>query len=99
MEGDLDLNFLLRGGDLLKVRSLKWRKTRYFKLEEDCKTVWHESKKLFKTHQTCECCPAKTRQKACVRGSPEIPHFTFFTYKTITLISIAGLRVVWEHSL
>lgn len=64
MEGDLDLNFLLRGGDLLKVRSSNWRKTRYFKLNEDCKTVWHESKKFFKTNQTCECCPAIT--EACV---------------------------------
>lgn len=55
MEGDQDLQFLLKGGDLLKVRSSSWKKTRYFKLQDDCKTIWHESKKLFKTHQTCEC--------------------------------------------
>lgn len=57
MEGDLDLHFLLKGGNLLKVRSPNWKKTRYFKLQEDCKTVWHESKKLIKSNQTCECRP------------------------------------------
>lgn len=54
MEGDQDLRFLLKGGDLLKVRSPNWKKTRHFKLQEDCKTMWHESKKLFKSNQTCE---------------------------------------------
>ncbi|KAF7667514.1 hypothetical protein LDENG_00059050 [Lucifuga dentata] len=52
LEGDLDLRFLLQGGDLLKVRSTSWKKTRYFRLQEDCKTVWHESKKTFKSNQT-----------------------------------------------
>ncbi|KAM9349118.1 1-phosphatidylinositol 4,5-bisphosphate phosphodiesterase delta-1-like [Symphorus nematophorus] len=52
LEGDADLQFLLKGGDLLKVRSPSWKKTRYFKLQEDCKTMWHESKKTFKTNQT-----------------------------------------------
>uniref|UniRef100_UPI0037E72DD9 1-phosphatidylinositol 4,5-bisphosphate phosphodiesterase delta-1-like isoform X2 n=1 Tax=Semicossyphus pulcher TaxID=241346 RepID=UPI0037E72DD9 len=52
MEGDRDLQFLLQGGDLLKVRSASWKKTRYFKLQEDCKTVWHESKKTFRRKQT-----------------------------------------------
>lgn len=64
MEGDLDLQFLLRGGDLLKVRSPSWKKTRYFKLQEDCKTMWHESKKFIKSNQTCECCPITP--EACV---------------------------------
>ncbi|XP_070701723.1 1-phosphatidylinositol 4,5-bisphosphate phosphodiesterase delta-1-like isoform X2 [Pempheris klunzingeri] len=52
MEGDQDLQFLLQGGDLLKVRSTSWKKTRYFRLQEDCKTMWHESKKTFKRNQT-----------------------------------------------
>ncbi|XP_059200678.1 1-phosphatidylinositol 4,5-bisphosphate phosphodiesterase delta-1-like [Centropristis striata] len=52
MEGDPDLQFLLQGGDLLKVRSQSWKKTRYFRLMEDCKTMWRESKKTFKTSQT-----------------------------------------------
>ncbi|XP_061589010.1 1-phosphatidylinositol 4,5-bisphosphate phosphodiesterase delta-1b isoform X2 [Cololabis saira] len=52
MEGDPDLQFLLKGGDLLKVRSPSWKKTRFFKLQEDCKTMWRESKKTFKTSQT-----------------------------------------------
>lgn len=52
LEGDQDLQFLMNGGDLLKVRSESWKKTRYYKLQEDCKTMWHESKKTLKTKQT-----------------------------------------------
>uniref|UniRef100_A0A8C2ZLB6 Phosphoinositide phospholipase C n=1 Tax=Cyclopterus lumpus TaxID=8103 RepID=A0A8C2ZLB6_CYCLU len=52
MEGDSDLQFLLQGGDLLKVLSPSWKKTRYFRLMEDCKTIWRESKRTFKDSQT-----------------------------------------------
>ncbi|XP_068197190.1 1-phosphatidylinositol 4,5-bisphosphate phosphodiesterase delta-1-like isoform X1 [Antennarius striatus] len=52
MEGSQDLQFLLQGGDLLKVRSQSWKKTRFFQLQEDCKTMWHESKKILRTNQT-----------------------------------------------
>ncbi|KAA0719146.1 1-phosphatidylinositol 4,5-bisphosphate phosphodiesterase delta-1 [Triplophysa tibetana] len=52
LEGDADLQFLLNGGDLLKVRSNSWKKNRYYKLQEDCKTMWHESKKTLKSKQT-----------------------------------------------
>lgn len=78
MEGDPDLQFLLKGGDLLKVRSSSWKKTRFFKLQEDCKTMWHESKKLFKTNQTCECCPRV--------GSPIFFFFSRFGAHLTTLL-------------
>ncbi|XP_056276245.1 1-phosphatidylinositol 4,5-bisphosphate phosphodiesterase delta-1-like isoform X3 [Pseudoliparis swirei] len=52
MEGDSDLQFLLQGGDLLKVLSPSWKKTRYFRLMEDCKTMWRESKRTFKDSAT-----------------------------------------------
>lgn len=52
LEGDGELQFLMNGGDLLKVRSGSWKKTRYYKLQEDCKTMWHESKKTLKSKQT-----------------------------------------------
>ncbi|XP_014857666.1 PREDICTED: 1-phosphatidylinositol 4,5-bisphosphate phosphodiesterase delta-1-like isoform X1 [Poecilia mexicana] len=52
MEGDPDLQFLLQGGDLLKVLSPSWKKTRFLKLQDDCKTIWRESKKTFKSNQT-----------------------------------------------
>lgn len=48
LEGDPDLQFLLKGGDLLKVRSKSWKKTRFFHLKEDCKTMWHETSRAFK---------------------------------------------------
>ncbi|KAJ8272876.1 hypothetical protein GJAV_G00094470 [Gymnothorax javanicus] len=52
MEGDSDLQFLQTGGDLLKVRSSNWKKTRFYKLQEDCKTMWHESHKTLRPKQT-----------------------------------------------
>ncbi|XP_050950733.1 1-phosphatidylinositol 4,5-bisphosphate phosphodiesterase delta-1b isoform X3 [Labeo rohita] len=52
LEGDKDLQFLMNGGDLLKVRSGSWKQARFYKLQEDCKTMWQESKKAFKSKQT-----------------------------------------------
>ncbi|XP_059900633.1 1-phosphatidylinositol 4,5-bisphosphate phosphodiesterase delta-1a isoform X2 [Gadus macrocephalus] len=52
LEGDGDLKFLLTGGTLVKVRSTSWQKSRYYKLQEDCKTMWHESRRTFKPKQT-----------------------------------------------
>uniref|UniRef100_A0A8C4E5J0 Phosphoinositide phospholipase C n=1 Tax=Dicentrarchus labrax TaxID=13489 RepID=A0A8C4E5J0_DICLA len=54
LEGDADLQFLLVGGELVKIRSSSWKKNRFFKLQEDCKTFWHESHKTFRRNQTCE---------------------------------------------
>ncbi|XP_060920121.1 1-phosphatidylinositol 4,5-bisphosphate phosphodiesterase delta-1a isoform X1 [Labrus mixtus] len=52
LEGDPDLQFLLDGGKLVKIRSRSWKKARFFKLLEDCKTFWHESGKPFRKNQT-----------------------------------------------
>ncbi|KAM6971193.1 1-phosphatidylinositol 4,5-bisphosphate phosphodiesterase delta-1a isoform 2-T2 [Tautogolabrus adspersus] len=52
LEGDPDLQFLLVGGKLVKIRSSSWKKARFFKLQEDCKTFWHESHKTFRKNQT-----------------------------------------------
>ncbi|XP_036412447.1 1-phosphatidylinositol 4,5-bisphosphate phosphodiesterase delta-1b isoform X3 [Colossoma macropomum] len=52
MEDDPDLQFLLSGAGLVKVRSSSWKKTRFYKLQEDCKTMWHESKKTLRSKQT-----------------------------------------------
>ncbi|XP_042365972.1 1-phosphatidylinositol 4,5-bisphosphate phosphodiesterase delta-1a isoform X2 [Plectropomus leopardus] len=52
LEGDPDLQFLLVGGELVKIRSRSWKKNRFFKLQEDCKTLWHESHKTFRRNQT-----------------------------------------------
>ncbi|KAL4623461.1 1-phosphatidylinositol 4,5-bisphosphate phosphodiesterase delta-1-like [Arapaima gigas] len=52
LEGDPDLQFLLTGGELLKVRSNTWKKNRVFKLQDDCQTMWHESHKAMRSSQT-----------------------------------------------
>ncbi|KAA8580732.1 hypothetical protein FQN60_013690 [Etheostoma spectabile] len=52
LEGDPDLQFLLAGGKLIKVRKDNWKKNRFFKLQDDCKTLWQESRKLIKRNQT-----------------------------------------------
>ncbi|OXB72664.1 UNVERIFIED_CONTAM: hypothetical protein H355_007679 [Colinus virginianus] len=46
---DKDLKFLLKGSQLLKVKSSSWRKERFYKLQEDCKTIWQESKKMLRS--------------------------------------------------
>ncbi|KAM4718516.1 1-phosphatidylinositol 4,5-bisphosphate phosphodiesterase delta-1a isoform 2-T2 [Anableps anableps] len=52
LEGDAALHFLLTGGDLIKIRSRSWQKSRFFKLMEDCRTMWYPSKKVFKKDKT-----------------------------------------------
>ncbi|KAF7669274.1 hypothetical protein LDENG_00203320 [Lucifuga dentata] len=52
LEGDADLQFLLVGGELVKIRSGSWKKSRFYKLEEDCKTLWHDSQKVFRKKKT-----------------------------------------------
>ncbi|KAK9527709.1 hypothetical protein VZT92_014248 [Zoarces viviparus] len=52
LEGDPDLQFLLVGGELIKIRSSAWKKNRFFKLQEDCKTLWYESHNVFRRKQT-----------------------------------------------
>ncbi|MBN3312575.1 PLCD1 phosphodiesterase, partial [Atractosteus spatula] len=49
LEGDEDLKFLLKGGNLKKVKSNSWRKMRFYKLQEDCKTIWYNSQKPVKS--------------------------------------------------
>ncbi|XP_041964555.1 1-phosphatidylinositol 4,5-bisphosphate phosphodiesterase delta-1b isoform X1 [Alosa sapidissima] len=55
LDGDPDLQFLLGGGDLLKVRSSNWKRTRFYKLREDCKTLWYESHKTIRSSNPTFC--------------------------------------------
>ncbi|XP_064805774.1 1-phosphatidylinositol 4,5-bisphosphate phosphodiesterase delta-1-like [Oncorhynchus masou masou] len=52
LEGDVDLQFLLVGGKLMKVKSSSWKKDRMYKLHDDNATIWHESHRIFKRKQT-----------------------------------------------
>ncbi|XP_045066361.1 1-phosphatidylinositol 4,5-bisphosphate phosphodiesterase delta-1a isoform X2 [Coregonus clupeaformis] len=51
LEGDVDLQFLLEGGELMKIKS-SWKNNRFYKLQDDCETIWHESHRIFKRKQT-----------------------------------------------
>uniref|UniRef100_A0A8C9T815 Phosphoinositide phospholipase C n=1 Tax=Scleropages formosus TaxID=113540 RepID=A0A8C9T815_SCLFO len=46
LEGDVNVKFLLTGGSLVKVRSNNWKKNRFFKLQEDFRTVFQETHKI-----------------------------------------------------
>lgn len=37
-----------------KVKSKGWKKQRYFKLQDDCMTIWYQSKRTGKTESACE---------------------------------------------
>ncbi|CAM2105142.1 1-phosphatidylinositol 4,5-bisphosphate phosphodiesterase delta-1 isoform X1 [Caretta caretta] len=52
LQDDRDLLFLLKGSQLLKVKSSSWRKERFYKLQEDCKTIWQESKKMLRSPES-----------------------------------------------
>uniref|UniRef100_A0A8C7SQK2 Phosphoinositide phospholipase C n=1 Tax=Oncorhynchus mykiss TaxID=8022 RepID=A0A8C7SQK2_ONCMY len=52
LEGDVDLQFLLVGGKLMKIKSSSWKKDRMYKLHDDNATIWHESHRIFKRKQT-----------------------------------------------
>ncbi|XP_054846850.1 1-phosphatidylinositol 4,5-bisphosphate phosphodiesterase delta-1 isoform X2 [Eublepharis macularius] len=52
LQDDNDLKFLLRGSHLLKVKSNSWRRERFYKLQEDCKTIWQESKKMLRSPES-----------------------------------------------
>ncbi|XP_072102218.1 1-phosphatidylinositol 4,5-bisphosphate phosphodiesterase delta-1-like [Mobula birostris] len=43
-----DLEVMLKGSRLLKIKSHFWMKFRYYRLQEDCQMVWYDSQKIFK---------------------------------------------------
>ncbi|XP_059966482.1 1-phosphatidylinositol 4,5-bisphosphate phosphodiesterase delta-1 isoform X1 [Mesoplodon densirostris] len=52
LQDDKDLQALLKGSQLLKVKSNSWRRERFYKLQEDCKTIWQESHKVMRTPES-----------------------------------------------
>ncbi|XP_068165237.1 1-phosphatidylinositol 4,5-bisphosphate phosphodiesterase delta-4 isoform X1 [Antennarius striatus] len=50
--GDDNLQSMLVGTVMRKVKSRTWKKQRYFKLQDDCMTIWYKSKKAGNTHST-----------------------------------------------
>uniref|UniRef100_A0AAY5EGM8 Phosphoinositide phospholipase C n=1 Tax=Electrophorus electricus TaxID=8005 RepID=A0AAY5EGM8_ELEEL len=49
---DADLQYLVTGGKLTKVKSNSWKKKRFFQLQDDGETIWHESQKALKRNNT-----------------------------------------------
>lgn len=54
IQGDDNLQSMLVGTVMRKIKSRSWKKQRYFKLQEDCTTIWYKSKKAGNTHSTCK---------------------------------------------
>ncbi|XP_068612358.1 1-phosphatidylinositol 4,5-bisphosphate phosphodiesterase delta-4-like [Brachionichthys hirsutus] len=52
IRGDDNLQSMLVGTVMRKVKSRTWKKQRYFKLQDDCMTIWYKSKKAGNTHST-----------------------------------------------
>lgn len=48
------LEQMQQGTLMRKVKSKSWKKQRYFKLQEDCMTIWYQSKRTGKTESACE---------------------------------------------
>ncbi|XP_048414126.2 1-phosphatidylinositol 4,5-bisphosphate phosphodiesterase delta-1a isoform X1 [Stegostoma tigrinum] len=49
---DDDLKAMLKGSNLQKIKSSSWMKPRFYKLLEDCRTVWYDSQKFLKSART-----------------------------------------------
>ncbi|XP_029460968.1 1-phosphatidylinositol 4,5-bisphosphate phosphodiesterase delta-4 [Rhinatrema bivittatum] len=49
---DDNLQQMQLGAVMRKVKSRSWKKQRYFKLQDDCMTIWYKSKKSSKTKST-----------------------------------------------
>uniref|UniRef100_A0A671V995 Phosphoinositide phospholipase C n=1 Tax=Sparus aurata TaxID=8175 RepID=A0A671V995_SPAAU len=45
IQGDDNLQSMLVGTVMRKIKSRTWKKQRYFKLQDDCMTIWYKSKK------------------------------------------------------
>lgn len=43
------LEKMQQGTLMRKVKSKSWKKQRYFKLQDDCMTIWYQSKRTGKT--------------------------------------------------
>uniref|UniRef100_A0A8D0AFE0 Phosphoinositide phospholipase C n=1 Tax=Sander lucioperca TaxID=283035 RepID=A0A8D0AFE0_SANLU len=50
--GDDNLQSMLVGTIMRKIKSRTWKKQRYFKLQDDCMTIWYKSKKAGNSHST-----------------------------------------------
>ncbi|CAM4532951.1 unnamed protein product, partial [Lepidochelys olivacea] len=49
---DETLEQMQQGTLMRKVKSKSWKKQRYFRLQDDCMTVWYKSKKTGYTKYT-----------------------------------------------
>ncbi|XP_076841317.1 1-phosphatidylinositol 4,5-bisphosphate phosphodiesterase delta-4 isoform X2 [Brachyhypopomus gauderio] len=49
---DADLRSMQVGSIMRKVKSRTWKKQRYFRLQDDCATIWYKSKKTGNAHST-----------------------------------------------
>uniref|UniRef100_A0A4W4FRM3 Phosphoinositide phospholipase C n=1 Tax=Electrophorus electricus TaxID=8005 RepID=A0A4W4FRM3_ELEEL len=50
---DADLRWMRAGSVMRKVKSRTWKKQRYFRLQDDCATIWYKSEKAGNAHCTC----------------------------------------------
>uniref|UniRef100_A0A8C5DSL8 Phosphoinositide phospholipase C n=1 Tax=Gouania willdenowi TaxID=441366 RepID=A0A8C5DSL8_GOUWI len=49
---DDNLQSMVVGTVMRKIKSRTWKKQRYFKLQDDCMTIWYKSKKAGNAHST-----------------------------------------------
>ncbi|KAL1251520.1 hypothetical protein QQF64_019316 [Cirrhinus molitorella] len=52
IQADDDLKSMFVGNVMRKIKSRTWKKQRYFRLQEDCMTIWYKSKKAGNAHST-----------------------------------------------
>ncbi|GCC40148.1 hypothetical protein chiPu_0024304 [Chiloscyllium punctatum] len=54
LQVDENLQSMLVGSLMRKVKSRNWKRQRYFKLQDDCMSIWYKSKKTGNPKSTCK---------------------------------------------
>uniref|UniRef100_A0A8C1QAQ5 Phosphoinositide phospholipase C n=1 Tax=Cyprinus carpio TaxID=7962 RepID=A0A8C1QAQ5_CYPCA len=57
IQADDDLKSMFVGTVMRKIKSRTWKKQRYFRLQEDCMTIWYKSKKAGNNNPIRQGCP------------------------------------------
>ncbi|XP_057181972.1 1-phosphatidylinositol 4,5-bisphosphate phosphodiesterase delta-4 [Triplophysa rosa] len=52
IQADDNLKSMIVGTVMRKIKSRTWKKQRYFRLQDDCMTIWYKSKKAGNAHST-----------------------------------------------
>uniref|UniRef100_A0A9J8A9Z9 Phosphoinositide phospholipase C n=1 Tax=Cyprinus carpio carpio TaxID=630221 RepID=A0A9J8A9Z9_CYPCA len=84
IQADDDLKSMFVGTVMRKIKSRTWKKQRYFRLQEDCMTIWYKSKKgwttsVFENSEVLQSLGSTLIKHTCLYIADEFPPDRCFT--------------------